>query len=170
MNGFTENRASGASEPPGDSDRVMTWDAGVAMLPLVGRIAADLVRLTAQLADVQTELARLDEQRQRLKWPGRARRYELQEEAAVAARSLSEARAELEALGVAVLDADAGLVGFPTLVNNRRAFFSWRPGEDGLKFWNYFGDAVRRPVPEAWTRPAPPPKEKPTRGKKTSRG
>jgi hypothetical protein len=170
MNGFTEHRASGASERPGDSDRVMTWDAGVAMLPLVGRIAADVVRLRARLASLRPELGRLDRQRRDLDWPGRARRYQLHEDAVAAQAELNDALAELEVLGVALLDAPTGLVGFPTLVNNRRAFFSWKPGEDGLKFWNYAGDGVRRPVPEAWTKPAPPAKEKPTRGKKTSRG
>ena len=152
MNGFTENRASGASEPPGDSDRVMTWDAGVAMLPLVGRIAADVVQHRRQLAALRPELARLNRQRRSLDWPQRARRYELIELTAVAEGELQSALAELEVLGVALLDAASGLVGFPTLVNNRRAFFSWKPGEDGLKFWNYAGDSVRRPVPEAWTK------------------
>jgi hypothetical protein len=170
MNGFTENRASGASERPGDSEKVMTWDAGVAMLPLVGRIAADVLRLTAHLNAVQPELARLDRKRRTLDWPSRARRYQLQEDAALATLYLQDAYAELEVLGVALLDGDSGLVGFPTLVNNRRAFFSWKPGEEGLKFWNYSGELARRPVPDAWTKPTPAPKEKTPRGKKANRG
>jgi hypothetical protein len=157
MNGFTENRASGASERPGESDRVLTWDAGVAMLPLVGRIAADVVRHHRQLAALRPELGRLDRQRRTLDWPQRARRYELAELTAAAELELQSALAELEVLGVALLDAAMGLVGFPTLVNNRRAFFTWKLDEESLQFWNYAGDTVRRPVPEAWTKAAKEP-------------
>jgi hypothetical protein len=167
MNGFTENRASGASERPDESDRVLTWDAGVAMLPLVGRIAADVVQYRRQLAALRPELARLDRQRRSLDWPQRARRYELTELTALAESEYQSTLAELEVLGVVLLDAATGLVGFPTLVNNRRAFFSWKPGEEGLKFWNYAGDQVRRPVPEAWTRST---REEPGRGRRPTRG
>ena len=38
-----------------------------------------------------------------------------------------QARTELEALGLALIDPDLCQVGFPTMVNNRKAFFSWRP-------------------------------------------
>ena len=60
MNGFTEHRESGASEQPGDSDKVMTWDAGFAMLPLVERIATDIVNNHKRLKDLQPELQQLD--------------------------------------------------------------------------------------------------------------
>jgi hypothetical protein len=166
MNGFTENRASGASERPGESDRVLTWDAGLAMLPLVGRIAADVLLRYRQLVLLRPELARLDRQRRTLDWPQRARRYELADVTAAAEFEFQSALAELEVLGVVLLDASIGLIGFPTLVNNRRAYFSWKPGEDGLKFWNYAGDSARRPVPEAWTRSA---KDQPSRSAKPTR-
>jgi hypothetical protein len=165
MNGFTEHRESGASERPGESDRVLTWDVGVAMLPLVGRIAADVARHRRHLAELRPELDRLNRERRTLNWPQRSRRYELTETTAAVERELYDVLAELEVLGVVLLDAPTGLVGFPTLVNNRRAYFSWRPGEEGLKFWNYAGDLVRRPVPEAWTRPAA--KEQTSRKRKT---
>src|SRR5262245_10610219 len=101
MNGFTENRASGASERPGDSDRVMTWDAGVAMLPLVGRIVADITRHRNHLHTIQPELSRLNRHRHTLDWPSRARRYQLHEEAQDAEAELQSVLAELEVLGVA---------------------------------------------------------------------
>ena len=63
MNGFTENRASGASERPGRDDRVLTWGASHAMLPLVARIARDVVRYHQRLATLQPERARLDRDR-----------------------------------------------------------------------------------------------------------
>ena len=46
MSGFTEKRASDASEQPGGEPVVLTWGAAGAMLPLVERIAADVVRST----------------------------------------------------------------------------------------------------------------------------
>ena len=165
MNGFTEHRASGASERPDADNVVLTWDAGQAMLPLVGRIAADLVHCHQRLASLQPERARLDRQRHTLAWPERARRYQVQEELVAAEKDLHQALAELDALRVVLLDPAAGLIGFPTLVNNRRAYFSWQPGEERLGFWNFAGDALRRPVPEAWTKPP----ERPGKGKPRSK-
>ena len=108
---------------------------------------------SSDLALLQPERARLDRRRQALAWPERARRYQLHDEITALQEVRRQTLAELEALGVALLDAAAGLVGFPTIVNDRPAFFSWRPGEEGLRFWNYAGDRNRRPVPEAWTKP-----------------
>jgi hypothetical protein len=165
MSGFTERRAPEAPQRSGGHGVVLTWDAGCAMLPLVGRIAADLARLEAELADLRPEKARLDARRLQLDWPGRARRYELDREIAAAEADLRGCRAELDALGVAVLDGPSGLVGFPTIVNDRPAYFSWRPGEETLAYWNFADDLERRPVPEHWTHP---PRE-PRAGKGRSR-
>jgi hypothetical protein len=162
MNGFTENRAPDASERPGPHEVVLSWGTSRAMLPLVGRIVADVVRDQARLAQLQPEQARLDLQRHTLPWPQRARRYQLREEIVTLEKDLGTALAELDSLGVVLLDAETGLVGFPTIVNDRRAYFAWRPEDEGLDFWSYAGDSTRRPVPEDWTRP---PKEKPVRGK-----
>ena len=161
MNGFTERRTSG-SEKPGLHDRVLTWGASHAMLPLVRRIAEDVVRHEERLAQLQPEMARLDRLRHTLDWPGRSRRYQLQEDRRTAENDLRQTHAELEGLGVAVLHGRSGLVGFPTVVNDRRAYFTWQPGEDTLAFWNYNGDSIRRPVPESWTKP---PKARSRRGK-----
>jgi hypothetical protein len=153
MNGSTENRASGASEKPGRNDNVLTLGAAAAMLPLVGRIAADVVRHRQCLDRLRPEMDCLDRERRTLDWPQRQRRYQLQEELAVVEAELRRAVAELEGLGVALLHPASGLVGFPTVVNNRRAYFSWQPGEEGLTFWQFAGDPVRRAVPAAWAKP-----------------
>jgi len=151
MNGFTERRTFGASERPGPHELVLTWEASVAMLPLVRRIVADLLRQQECLARLRPERTRLERNRLNLVWAERARRYEIDEEMATLGKDLQASRAELEGLGVALLDGDTGLVGFPTIVNNRRAFFSWRPGEEALSFWNFACDLNRRPVPVGWT-------------------
>jgi hypothetical protein len=132
------------------------------MLPLVGHIAGDIVRHHERLARLRPEQAVLDGRRQTLDWPGRARRYQLQEEIAAVQTDLGKACAELEGLGLVLLHGPSGLIGFPTIVNDRRAFFSWRPGEEGPGYWNFAGDDVRHPVPAAWTKPPP---ERGRRGK-----
>jgi hypothetical protein len=154
MNGFTEPGTSDASEGLAFHDRVLTWDVSLAMLPLVGRIATDVRRLYRDLARMVPERDRLERERRTLAWPERARRYELQEELAAAEKDFADAKAELEVVGVALLDPASGLVGFPTVVNDRPAFFSWRPDEEGLNFWSFAGDTLRRPVPPDWTKPA----------------
>jgi hypothetical protein len=154
MNGFSEPGTSDASEGLAYHDRVLTWDASLAMLPLVGRIAADVRRLHGDLARLLPERDRLERERRTLAWPERARRYELEEVVAAVEKDYADAKAELEVVGVALLDAARGLVGFPTVVNDRPAFFSWQPDEEGLNFWNFAGDTVRRPVPVDWTKPA----------------
>ena len=151
MNGSTENQTSGASDQDGGRDVVLTWTTSHRMLPLVQRIIKDIIARHQALARLGPEMQRLDRQRRVLAWPERARRYQLQEETAELERSLDEVCAELDVLGVALFDADRGQVGFPTLVNNRRAFFSWQPGEDDLRAWHFAGETLRRPVPISWT-------------------
>ena len=151
MSGFTENQASEANDRSGTNDRIMTWQAGRDMLPLVGQIAQDIARLKARLDRLHPELEHLEKIRLHLDWPMRARRYQVEEDIAAVRVELSQVQAELSSLGLVVLDAEIGLVGFPTLVNDRRAYFSWHPGEDQLGYWNYADEFVRRPVPEDWT-------------------
>jgi hypothetical protein len=49
-----------------------------------------------------------------------------------------------------LLDNEQGRVGFPTMVNDRRAYFSWHTGEDGLHSWQFADEDVTRPIPLAW--------------------
>jgi hypothetical protein len=167
MNGFTEHRASEASGAPGPKESLMTWEAGMAMLPLVRRVVADVLACRQRLALLEPERTRLERTRHHLSWPERARRYEIVDEIAEAAHELKRTCAELEGLGVTLLHAKTGMVGFPTIVNNRPAYFSWLPGEEKLSFWCFAGDRLRRPVPESWTKAAKPqsPKTKSRRRK-----
>ena len=68
--------------------------------------------------------------------------------------NLLEAMAELEVLGVALVDPETGRVGFPTIVNERPAFFSWQPGEETLKYWHFGSELVRRAIPASWAKHA----------------
>ncbi|MFO0927011.1 MAG: DUF2203 family protein [Gemmataceae bacterium] len=167
MSGFIEKRASGASERASNSEPILTWHGSRAMLPLVERIARDVIHHHTLLATLRPELSDLDRNRLKLAWPQRSRRYQLEEEIRRGEEGLKTALTELGALGVTMLDPLSGLVGFPTLVNQRRAYFTWKPGEAALEFWSYAGDRVRRPVPEEWTRPENEPRARPrTRARK----
>jgi hypothetical protein len=161
MNGFTEHRASETSESSRPRETLMTWEAGMAMLPLVRRVVADVLACQQRLSQLEPERARLERARHHLSWPERARRYEIVDEIAQAAHELKRTCAELEGLGVALLHGRSGLVGFPTIVNNRPAYFSWLPGEEKLSYWCFAGDRQRRPVPESWTKASKPAAPKP---------
>jgi hypothetical protein len=158
MSGSIENRALGAAEHIGDHERILTWQTCQAMLPLVRHIARDIVSLHQLLLLQRRELEDLDHKRRTLAWVQRARRYQLHEEIAANEANLKAVIQELEGLGLALLDEQVGLIGFPTLVNQRRAFFCWQPEEPAVGYWNYAGDFVRRPVPEEWTRPESEPR------------
>lgn len=156
MSGFIEKRASGASERSESSERIFTWHKGKAMLPLVGRIASDLRGRHERLCQLYSELAHLEKHRRDLDWPRRQRRYQLEDEVNAVEADLRTLSGELESLGLALLDSTCGLIGFPTRVNDRQAYFSWMPGDAELSYWSYAGDHNRRPVPHDWTLPSQP--------------
>jgi len=151
MSGFTGRRASGASEQSGAEERVLTWGTSNAMLPLVAHIARDVLGHQERLAALYAEREQLDRTRHSLGWPERSRRYQVAEEVARVETSLRDVLRELDALGLTLLDPEQGLVGFPTMVNDRRAYFNWKPGEERLGFWCYAADLHRRPIPAEWT-------------------
>jgi hypothetical protein len=150
MSGFKSYPTSDASESPERGEVVLSLKTVQKMLPLVQQIAVDIVNSRHAIARLQPEEARLDRQRRNLDWPMRHRRYEVKEEIAKADKEFEVAQAELHNLGVALLDELVGRVGFPTMVNNRRAFFSWRPGDEGLKTWRFVDEDTERPIPASW--------------------
>jgi hypothetical protein len=151
MSGSTERRTSGAFEKAGGPNVLFTWPVAQRMLPLVGQIVRQLRDESRRLDRMHAEKEELDRMRRTLAWPLRARRYQLQEEIAGVEHNLQTTLAELEGLGVALVDVEAGQVGFPTTVNNRPAFFSWRCDEESLQYWYFAEDTnERRPIPTSW--------------------
>jgi hypothetical protein len=151
MSGSTEKRTSGAFEKAGGPNVLFTWPVAQRMLPLVGQIVGQLREQKQRLDRMLAEKEELDRLRRTLAWPLRSRRYQLQEDIAGAEQDLQSALAELEGLGVALVDVQAGQVGFPTTVNNRPAFFSWCCDEEAVEYW-YFAEETneRRPIPASW--------------------
>jgi len=126
------------------------------MLPLVRQVASDLNTTRDELRKLHVEGDRLDRQRHDLSWPERRRRYSVHDSINDAERRVRSLVNELENLGVVVIDVSTAQLGFPTIVNNKLAFFSWLPGEESVGHWHYDDDfSRRRPVPEAWYKPLP---------------
>lgn len=145
--------ASSASEQPNRKNTVLTLTTSRNMLPLVRSIVQDIVQHQRDLARLKPEQDRLDRQRRSLTWPERCRRYQLRDDVSVLERNFEIAQSELEDLGVFLLDLDEGRVGFPTVVNNRPAFFSWKLGMDGLRHWHFATESNLRPIPSSWVDP-----------------
>jgi hypothetical protein len=154
MNGSTENQAQDASERPERRPVVVNLATARRMLPLVQRVVSDLMECQRRLDELRPEQQRLDRRRRTLAWPERCRRYQLREEIDAAERDLQGALAELAGLAVMMLDLAVGRVGFPTIVDNRPAFFSWQLGEDAVNYWHFPEDAVRRLIPANWVKGA----------------
>jgi hypothetical protein len=152
MNGSTENTAFGASESPEPRETVLTLGTARDMLPLVHHIILDVLHQQKVLVRLQPEQEHLDRHRRELAWPARQRRYQVREDVAAAERELYSALAELQGLGVTLLDIETGRVGFPTLVNDRRAYFSWKPGDDDIRTWHFADEPALRVIPASWAK------------------
>ena len=141
---------------PDASDKTERGEANLSlktvqrMLPLVQQIVDDILASQKSLQNLQPEEETLDRKRRVLAWPERQRRYQIKDELARADLSLQDAMGELRDLGLVLLDTELGRVGFPTVVNNRQAYFSWHAGEDGLNSWQFADEDVSRPIPLAW--------------------
>ena len=150
MSGSRSFPTSDASESPERGEVVLSLKTVHKMLPLVQQIAADIVNSRRATAQLHPEEERLDHDRRSLDWPARKRRYEIKEAIAKADKDLDVALHELRDLGLVLLNDAEGRIGFPTMVNNRRAFFSWHLGEDGLHTWRFADEDVDRPIPSSW--------------------
>ncbi len=137
------------------SDKVLNLRTVQKMLPLVKRIADDVVQCQRELNRLEPQEQRLQREKRTLTWVQRQGRYRLQDEMAHHDRILQDAVDELRDLGVVLLDSVDGRVGFPTLVNNRAAYFTWKPGDDGLHSWQFVEENVTRPIPPRTNPQAP---------------
>jgi hypothetical protein len=146
----TPNRASNPAGKPRRKEITLDLTTARQMLPLVRSIVTDIVAFRQAVNRLAPEQDRLDRHRRDLVWQERERRYQLREEIAAAEKSIAGAAAELSALGLTLSDDEAGEVDFPTKVNGRSAAFTWKLGEDAVRFWRYNGEEQRRPIPADW--------------------
>src|ERR1700722_17333452 len=150
MNGSKGNAAFNASEMPERRDIVLNLSTAYRMLPRVQRGPDDIAASQKTINRLHPEQERLDRHRRDLVWLERQRRYQVHEEIGNAESHLRHAVEELRELGLALLEPDSGRIGFPTMVNDRRAFFCWQPGEETLRSWQFAEESTCRPIPSAW--------------------
>lgn len=149
MGDLTENTTPSA-EPRA---KVFTLSLASRMLPLVKRVVEDYLTARNSVNRLSAEKDRLDRNKRELNWEQRCRRYEVTEDLARWEENLLDAQAELELLGLDILDEGEGRVGFPTIVNDRRAYFSWKPDEVVLRHWQFAADMKLRQIPSTWGEP-----------------
>jgi hypothetical protein len=150
MSGSRSHPTSDASESPERGEVILSLTTVQKMLPLVQQIAGDILHSRRKMEELQPEAARLDKTRRSLDWPMRHRRYEIKEEIGKAEKEHEIALAELHDLGLALLSEHEGRIGFPTMVNNRRAYFSWRLGDESLQSWRFADEETDHPIPQSW--------------------
>jgi hypothetical protein len=150
MSGSKGFRTPDASDKSERGDTNLNLKTVQRMLPLVQRIVDDILTNQKVVRRLLPQVEALDRQKRVLAWPERQRRYQLQEDQQRADTGLQDALTELRELGLVLLDGEQGRVGFPTIVNDRRAYFSWHAGEDGLHTWQFADEDLSRPIPQAW--------------------
>jgi hypothetical protein len=143
-------RATGPTGQPKKKQTPIDLTTARQMLPLVESIVRDIVDTRQKLSRLSGEQDVLDRERRSLTWESRRRRYSLADELNTASTAYTAAVGELSRLGVSLVDESAGSVDFPTRINGRAAAFSWQMGEDGVRYWRYAGEEVRRPIPTDW--------------------
>jgi hypothetical protein len=146
----TPRRAFGASAKSKRKDVNLDLPTVRQMLPLVKSIVADIVDRKSHLSKLHPEQESLERHRRDLAWVERERRYHIQEEIVATEGAYKQAVSELRELGLAMVDVSSGRVAFPTRINGRPAMFTWQPGEDGVNFWSYEDEDLRRPIPNEW--------------------
>ena len=150
MSGSRSYPTSDASEKPERDEVVLSLKTVQKMLPLARHIANDIVASHHTMIRLHPEEERLDRQRRSLDWPARERRYTIKEEIAKSEKDLEIALNELRELGLVLLNEDEGRIGFPTMVNNRRAYFTCQANEETLQNWQFADEDMQRPIPPSW--------------------
>lgn len=108
-------------------------------LPLVGRIAADVVRTHAQARTLHNQLTR--------KMP-RDRRVELNDALDIIVSKLEGYVDELNEVGVEITDYQAGLLDFVSVHQGRDVYLCWKLGDERIGHWHEIDASftARQPV------------------------
>jgi hypothetical protein len=132
-----------------DGGRVFTVDSANRLLPLVARIAADLVALAQSLALEAEQIRGIE----RLPRKSDIRSYTeeldcVKEAFRVESARLDEVRNELAELGVEVDSVEAGAFDFPAFRDRRPIRLCWKLGELEVGHWHGVGETFlnRRPI------------------------
>jgi hypothetical protein len=114
---------------------------------LVRRVVADLLATRVRLTHEECQLRGPADVASPSEKINRRRRLD---RIAALRSEVSELTAELEQIGVKLLNSGTGLVGFPTIVNGALAYLLYRHEDDALRFWRYRDERKQRPIPTSW--------------------
>jgi len=126
-----------AGRKPRKEKKYYTVTEANAALPLVRAIVRDITELARDLRDRQGRLARLQPERKSVALE--SHQEELQQALAEFERDqerLNEFERELRKLGVELKDYFAGLVDFPSWMDNHEVYLCWRYGEPEVAYWH----------------------------------
>ncbi len=133
--------------------KIFSPDEANRMLPLVARIADDIVRTYRQ---VHLALREFDTAKEAAAEAHGAARIELEREMRLKDARVAELLdrfqgliEEIEALGGTVKDYERGIVDFYGEVDGEIVYLCWTPGDENLGYWHALdeGTADRRPLP-----------------------
>lgn len=132
--------------------KIFTVDEANRMLPLVARIADDIV---ATYADVNRALQAYEAEKTRAE-ADESRLPELRrrdEEVASILDRFQGLIEEVEALGGTVKDYERGLIDFYGEVDGEIVYLCWQRGEEHIRFWHALDEGFgrRRPLPQTVT-------------------
>ena len=124
--------------------RVFSLEEARRTLPLVRRIAKDIVETFERLSDLEDRRAKLSRSGEAVE----AR--SVQVEAASLVEQLKGLIRELEPIGCQLKDPRVGLIDFPAMHQEREVLLCWKHGEQTIDHWHETdaGFAGRRPVSE----------------------
>lgn len=123
--------------------KLFTIEQANAMLPLVRAITADLVNLTRDVADRNARLGLLMQGRElRNGDPYSDELANIKSELTKDQHRLEIFEQELRDLGLVVLDASSGLIGFPAQFEDRTIVWSWKHGESEVCHYQELGAAL----------------------------
>ena len=125
------------SKSPAQFERMFTVEDANATLPLVGAICRDLSSLSHEVVERKERLSVLlagrDENRDDLY---RQELVQIEEELKRDTARVEEYVQELRDLGVEPKVGTEGLVGFPSMMDGRVVFLSWKLDETEVLFWH----------------------------------
>ncbi|NIA08144.1 MAG: DUF2203 family protein [Actinobacteria bacterium] len=128
MIGHTPDRSTAAGEK-----RLFSVEQANSSLPLVKRIAHDIIQTAGEVRDYQEQFESLQSKGD----PGQAE--STMAKIAKTREKYQQLLRELSALGCRLGDEISGTVEFPAVVNGRQVVLSWRMGESQINHWHDLG-------------------------------
>lgn len=135
-------RAIRNNDPASHVRTEFTPSSATKMLPLVRRIAAEMLELTRVIASQREQLRGIDQ------LPETMAQSEYRDEVSDIRGSLADdekrlddCRRELSSLGLESHVPFDGAIDFPTILNRRRVQLCWIPEDDRVEYWHEVGQS-----------------------------